>query len=201
MNKRPYKRVPALLCAVLCLLLMAGCTGASQSVEPQPAPTEALLPEAFPMDFTFASGAGGWATYLTLEQDGSFTGDFHDSNMGEAGDGYPNGSVYFCSFSGRFGDIKQLDDRTWSMTLMELTIRDKVGTEEIEEGVRYVASDPYGMDGGTEFLLYAPETPVDGLDEDLLSWWPGRYTYGEEPSDTLSYYGLYNREMGYGFFA
>ena len=46
-----------------------------------------------PKDYTFASGAGAWATSLELYEDGSFAGDYHDSDMGDSGDGYPNGTI------------------------------------------------------------------------------------------------------------
>jgi hypothetical protein len=55
------------------------------------------------------------------------------------------------------------------------------------------------MEDGDEFILYLPDTPIDGLDEGFLSWWPGRYALEGQP-ETLEMYGLYNVKMGYGFF-
>ena len=72
----------------LCLVFLTGC-GSKQAGSPaeQPeAPVEeevAVLPDALPLDLTFASGAGAWCTGLTLERDGSFTGVYHDSGMGD----------------------------------------------------------------------------------------------------------------------
>lgn len=36
---------------------------------------------SMPSDFTFSSGAGAWATQLTLEDDGSFTGQYHEWDL------------------------------------------------------------------------------------------------------------------------
>ena len=73
-----------------------------------------------------------------------------------------------------------------------------MGESWIEEGIRYVAATPYGVDGGTAFTLYAPETPTSGLSEQFLSWWPGRYE--ETAPATLQYWGLLNEATGSGFF-
>ena len=135
---------------------------------------------------------------LTLAADSSFSGEYHDSDMGDGGDDYPDGTVYLCNFSGKFTDIKQLDDHSYSLTLEELSSDYEQGKEWVEDGVRYVSSEPYGVEQGKDFILYLPDTPTDGLNEEFLSWWPGQYQ--EDQSDTLDFYGLYNVDMGYGFF-
>lgn len=191
-----------LLVLALCLGLLAGCGGKpaqeeapASETEPTPpaeAPTQnetqepAEQPEAdaptteapdtlsdvLPMTFTFSSGAGAWRTALTLNQDGSFAGQYLDSEMGGTGDGYPNGNAYICTFSGQFGDFRQVDDHTWAMTLSELTAQETPGEEWIEDEIRYIASSSYGLELGKDFLLYAPETPTEGLPEDFLIWCP-----------------------------
>lgn len=188
------KRFSALLAAVL-LCLLAGCT-----------PKSAPLPEneSYPMEFTFSSGAGAWRTLLTLYSNGSFTGKYSDANMGETGKDHPNGTVYHCSFSGQFAMGEPLDIHSFPMTLTEVTA-DPAPKEEIVDGVLYVAAGPYGLyndniDGqmSRSFVLYTPDTPTEGLDEALLSWWPGRYE--EAPPEILSCYALYNVEAGTAFF-
>ena len=47
------------------------------------------LYEALPENFFFSSGAGGWETGLIINEDWSFSGDFHDSEMGANGEEYP----------------------------------------------------------------------------------------------------------------
>lgn len=207
----------------LCLVLLTGC-GAKQAEPPAqaqeppaaeqpeapvkqpktpaeepevPAQEANALPDALPLDLIFASGAGGWSTDLTLERDGSFAGIYHDSEMGSTGPEYPNGTYYISTFSGRFGDIRQVDEHTWAMSLEELTVQETPGEEWIEDGILYIASEAYGLEEGTEFLLYSPETPTEGLDEEFLTWWP---SWNVEDTGTLNCWGLLNREMGYGFF-
>ena len=188
------KRLSALLLAAL-LCLAAGC-----------APKATPLPESenFPMEFLFSSGAGAWGTHLTLYSNGSFSGEFHDSNMGETGTDYPNGTVYYCAFSGQFTMGEPTDRFSTPMTLTEVTA-EPTPTEQITDGVLYVAAGPYGLyndyeDGSMSrsFVLYTPDTPVSGLNEAFLSWWPGRFE--ENPPDTLGCYALWNTEAGTGFF-
>ena len=66
------------------------------------------------LTFAFSSGAGAWGTILTIQEDGSFEGNYHDANMGDIGEGYPNGSVYICEFSGKFTEPKKENNFTYS---------------------------------------------------------------------------------------
>lgn len=160
------------------------------------------LQNGFPMDLLFASGAGAWGTTLTLNPDGTFEGQYHDSNMGENGDGYPNGTVYYCNFSGRFGSMMKLNDYSYYMRLEELVYDTDIGREQLgtEEGLRYVTAEPYGIAGGEEFIFYLPGTPADVLNEDFLNWWPDAYLWRSGELSTLNCYGIHNVNTGEGFF-
>lgn len=157
------------------------------------------LPFETPLDLVFASGAGAWGTGISLRPDGFFEGGYDDSDMGDDGEEYPYGTHYTCSFSGQFYDIRQVNDYTYSMMLGELCSQRVAGTQWIEDGIRYVAAEPYGLEGGKEFLLYTPKTPLEELSEEFLMWWPGRWM-DDGAQETLSCYGLYNVEGEYGFF-
>ena len=153
------------------------------------------LPGTYPMDMVFSSGAGGWSTTLTLSEDGSFTGAFSDLEMGERDENdYPNGTVYFCNFSGQFANIKKVNDYTYSMTLDSVVI-DKEA-DRIEDGIRYKEGEPSGMDSGTEIYFYTPDAPVSELPDGFLSWWQTRST----DATTLGCYGIYNKSADAGFF-
>ena len=75
--------------------------------------------------FEFSSGAGGWSTELTMGENGTFTGVYHDSEMGETGDNYPDGTVYLCSFHGQFTDPVQVDEYTWTVKVRRKRIRNR----------------------------------------------------------------------------
>lgn len=166
------------------LLILPGCSAEQRSLE-----------------FSFCSGAGAWNTYLVLQEDGTFHGAFHDTDMGDTGTDYPNGTEYICNFSGRFEKFEQIEDTMWTMQLAELVTDQKAGVVWIEDETRYIAATAYGLDEGAEFIVYGPETPVEGLSEDFMSWWPMQWEPEEARPETLSCYGIYNVEMGYGFFS
>lgn len=163
---------------------------------------EAKLPDVFPLEFVFSSGAGAWRTVIVLNQDGSFNGAYLDSDMGDRGDDYPKGTHYICDFSGQFDNISQIDSHTYSMTLSKITAEKENGEEWIEDGILNKYSEPYGMEDGTEYLLYTPDTKIAEVPEEFLKWYPGWNFVDEDGnhSDTLSCYGIYNIKMGYGFF-
>lgn len=154
--------------------------------------SENVLPLEQSMEFVFSSGAGAWGTQLTLNTDGTFTGNFGDTDMSEGGDDY-QAIHYFCNFSGKFGNIKKLNEYSYSMTLEEL--QPEEAEEHIEDEILYEPSDPYGMTDGKNFVLFTPDTPVSELDEEFKSW-----HYMEEGQEKLSCYGLWNQETGDGFF-
>ena len=152
-----------------------------------------------PENFVFSSGVGAWATELQVEDDGSFTGVYHDSEMGDTGDGYPNGTVYFCNFSGKFTEPLRFDKCMYEMDLEELNIEGTEGDSYIENGVRYVCSEPYGISGGTQFTLYTPGQPYELMSEDFI-WWV-RSIYGNEDTDYLTCYAICNEGTQDGFVA
>ena len=185
-----------------------------------PAPEEGPLPFDVPMKLMFCSGAGGWDTLLTLHPDGSFEGDYHDTDMT---------IEYVCQFHGRFGDIRQVTDASWSLTLEELTLDTKypVGAEWDEGVIHYISSNPYGFDKkggegplepGAQFMFYTPEATgyrptdelygmymnnpnTDSVMYQFCGWMPSDRKIGAWGPDTrLGYYGLCNMATGQGFF-
>lgn len=173
------------------------------------------LPIPETLEMRFSSGAGAWATMLTLNPDGSFVGDYLDTNVG--GD-CPEQNV--CQFHGRFGKVEKLTENAWLLTLEELEldtghdvgeewyVTDEYGT------VRYISREPYGFNGkswkvlepGAQFILYSPDatghepgTELYGAEE-FQTWDLGLYGSLNSETDTLGCWGLENLEMGYGFF-
>ena len=176
---------------------------------PSPAPQgeASVLPLTEPLEMLFASGAGGWGTWLELDPDGTFTGEYCDSDM----------SVQFvCRFHGSFTDLSPLTDASWQLTLAELVLDTPypVGAEWDAEGLHRISSQPYGFTDqegealrpGARFILYTPQaqghapgTELYGAAE-FWSWWPDRHAF-VSASDRLGCYGLHNLATGYGFFS
>lgn len=150
-----------------------------------------------PEKLTYTDGSGIWSTVLTIEGDGSFKGYFQEIADTETDTQYPGGTVYYCNFSGQFTDIKKVDANTYTMHLGEIVTEQEKGTTETDGGIRYIAYAPLGMTKNADYVLHCPNTPVDGLPENFLLWWPGR---DAEP-ETLSCYGLRNTASNDGFFS
>ena len=145
-------------------------------------------------EFYFSSGAGGWATVLQINADGSFSGEYHDSDMGVSGVGYPGGTQYYCAFQGRFAVPVQVNEYTYSTRIESMNYANEVGTEQINGGVRYIYSDAYGLMNGEEILIYLPNAPLSELPEEFKNWVGRRGNQGE-----LTFYGLYNVTEQTGF--
>lgn len=157
------------------------------------------LPADMPSTFVFSSGAGGWSTTFSIQPNGSFYGVFSDSDMGTTDEEYPRGTVYYCNFNGKLEITEQLNEYSYALKLTAL--EEAKGEEYIEDEIRYVPAEPYGMEKGKNYILYLPDTPLEELSEEFLLWWPGRYDMNNPDQTTLNCFGLYNKETEYGFFS
>lgn len=215
------KKIILLLLSAAMLLCFVGCRRETEipavstpSTEATSIPTEtaeatepstaATLPkESFSFSqlqhrvFRFSSGAGGWDTNLRIASDGSFSGDFHDSNMGITEPEYPNGSVSLSNFTGRFSWPVKVDDYTYSLKIEAIRYEVQPGTTEIRDGIQYCYGDAYGLANAQELLLYLPGTPLNSLPEDFLIW---AHLYGTEET-ALPFYGLYDPVEANGFYS
>lgn len=162
--------------------------------------TKAPLADIFPLELLYASGASSWGTTLTLQRDGTFTGEYYDHENVAAPE-YPHGTVYINRFSGRFSQLERINDYTYTMRLEELRDETRQEGQWIQDQMRYIAAEAVGLAGGEEFRLYLPGTPAAELDEAFLDWWPEAWAWREGKVDSLSGYGLYNVNSGAGFFS
>lgn len=148
--------------------------------------------------FVFASGAGAWGTELLIGEDGSFKGQYHDSDMGSTGAGYPNGTRYFSEFTGQFSEPEKVNEYTYKVTINTIEYSNEVGSEEILDEILYSYSEAYGLFGAEEILIYLPGAPIAELPEDYVIWAKGS-AYIEEGTTDLPFYGLYNVTEMCGF--
>ena len=159
--------------------------------------TALIFEELEDLEFYFASGAGGWRTVLQIKEDGSFSGEYSDGDMGSTGEGYPNGTYYYCEFEGRFTQPVKVNDYTYSMKIEEINCENEPETKEIIDETLYYYSTPYGLDGAEEVLLYLPDAPTAELPEEYMSW--VRNDMVDFDALQLPFYGLYNVTEQNGF--
>lgn len=152
------------------------------------------------LEFYFTSGAGGWMTTLTIESDGSFSGEFFDGELGLTDVEYPNGTMFECYFYGQFTQPVKVNEYTYSMQISELNYTEEVGKEEIKDGMLYIYTTIYGLDGAEDILIYLPGAPLAELSEEFRSW--VGYYYLEDTKETeLPFYALNNETQQYGFYS
>lgn len=157
--------------------------------------TGSILDEIDGQLFYFSSGVGGWATELKVYADGTFEGHYYDSDMGDTGDDYPNGTQYDCRFKGKFSTPEQVSNYSYSMKVEEIEQEKPTGNEEIIDGVKYVYSDPVGVTDGARMYIYLPGSQVSSLPEGYVSW----ANMALNGADKLPFYGIYNEDEDAGF--
>ena len=146
--------------------------------------------------FEFSSGVGAWSTELIMAENGAFSGNFHDSEMGETGEGYPNGTVYGCTFHGQFSDPEKVDETTWKVKI-KVEMDEGQVPEAIEDQIRYVTAPPYGLENAETVMIYETGTPIEKLPEGFMSW--SHMQEVDPDAKTLPYYGIWNETDDAGF--
>ena len=145
--------------------------------------------------YTFSSGAGGWATEMNVKEDGTFSGKYHDSELGESGKNYPNGTVYMCDFTGKFASARKVDDYTYKTRIENISYNKEVGKEELKDNMRYVYTTAYGLDDAVDIYIYVKGTAVSALPEEYCQW----VNAAIDGKAELPFYGIYNENAKTGF--
>ena len=164
----------------LALLMTGSIAGAQEATQ------EMTFEQLEGLNWTFSSGAGAWSTDLRIGMDGSFNGEYHDSERGDVAEDYPNGTVYYASFIGEMSFGEQIDEYSWKIRVDALNYVDKPA-ETIEDGVRYIYSPSCGLSEGDEMVLYRPGAPVANFSEDM-AFWAHLYDYPEMPSELANWF-------------
>lgn len=196
------KQILSRLMAVLMVgCLLAGCGQAGTEALPDGKPLDSPTEEpadrepapAFSfetvskLEFWFGSGAGAWHTVLTVQDDGTFEGEYLDSDTNVQ---------YLCNFTGKFTEPEKVNDYTYSVRLERIDLAQAPDTEETKGEIRVVYSEPYGLENAEELLFYLPGAPVQALPEEYRGWMGG---YGDSIGTELPFYGLYNVRAETGF--
>ncbi|MBP3634532.1 MAG: hypothetical protein J6J43_08175 [Oscillospiraceae bacterium] len=150
-----------------------------------------------PEEFMFYSGVGGWATELTLADDGSFTGRYYDYDLGDTGEEYPNGTGYVCDFVGKFTEPEQISECWYMMELESIAKAREAGQILYEDGYRFVTAEPHGLEDPELFYLYLPGATAEEVASEFMNW----YQMGKEPQLPEGCYGIYNLNAVCGFIA
>lgn len=142
-----------------------------------------------PDEFVYSGGAGGWATELYLNDDGTFNAQYHDSDLGYTGTDYPNGTVYISNYSGKFTEPQMVNEYTYSMTVESIELEMEAGQEYYEDGKRYVTCGASELEDAGELFVYMPGARKENLPEEFVSW----ANYGDfGPENDFRCYGIYN---------
>lgn len=149
------------------------------------------------LQFEFSSGAGAWSENFTIEKDGYFTGNFHDSDMGDTGEGYENGTFYSSSYTGHFKDLIQINDHTYQMKLADISYKETAGTSEIIDSVHYVYTESCCLDGTDTYTIYLPGTPLAELSEEVRIW----LLMMNESETELTRLAIVDEVNGYGIYS
>lgn len=189
------KRALCIFLTILMILTLSGCKQENLGTPVSSLQTEETA-NLFPLHMYYGSGFNGFCD-ITLEHNGTFNGQYEQYDVQNLGAEYPNGTTMQCDFNGTFEDLRQLDETTFSLTFKEIKPAKPLGTEYIENGTRYIVTEPNGLSLGKAYTLYTPETYIEDLPEDVLDCVPRKIIKNEH---TLTIYLLYNDSTKKAFY-
>jgi hypothetical protein len=132
-----------------------------------------LLPIEHSLEMNMFNGVGNWENYLRLDQDGVFWGSYHDLDMGETGEDYPEGTYYWNEYWGNFENFEELNDYSYKMTMTTMGLEYQDPWVDIDGGMKMeTINDITGIKRETDYILYLPNTPVSVLPEYAGTWFP-----------------------------
>lgn len=138
--------------------------------------------------FLFSTDNGAGSTELYFSADGTFYGEYRASEE--------DGKVLKdCLFSGETANVERVDEHTYALCLTQLWLAAEPGQESEEDGIRYITTEPAGIEEGKTYHLYLPGHPVDTLPTGYRE--EANSLYGAK---TMPSYGLYNVDGGRGIF-
>lgn len=146
-------------------------------------------------DFLYSSGAGAWGTTLYIAADGTFSGIYQDSEMGDQGEGYPYGTVYYSDFYGQLGQPIPVNAYTYQLPIQVLRYGHAPDTQQIIDQQRYCYTTALGVEGTLELTLYLPGTPVADLPMEYRQWLD---PFIRDQSQ-LPFWGIYNEAQECSF--
>lgn len=149
--------------------------------------------------YCFSSGVGAWMTEMTIYDDGTFEGGFHDSEY-TSGEGYAS-VLYVAEFEGSFSGIRQTGGLTYEMELADLTFTkteaDNYIDDQFEGGMLYsYQTTAYGLDDATTIEIYLPGYLKSDLTEDALGWYNCTAGYSDQDATAITVMCLYNVNAG-----
>lgn len=193
------KKIVCLFLAFI-LIMTVGCGGKKADGDTSPEASSTYketisIPEDIPKSFILAPTQNtSWSTKLTLNKDGTFTGNYRETLLEKIEDGNEYTMIYLCDFEGYFKDIKKVDEYTYTLTLGEYKTKYALGDEWVEGDVYYQSTEPFGISEGQEFRLYLPGKITGALPDNFLMWVTHKIYNGK-----LDTYALHNTANGYGF--
>ena len=167
------KAIGWILCLILACVLGCGCSEGQDSFFGQLAEYR----------WTYSTEEGGWSTDLRIQPDGSFSGTYTNVETGENKKEYPDGTIYLCEFTGRLSLVEQADENTWKIRVDELKTKDMEAEEYINNGIRYVFPEPYGISEGDVMTLLRPGIPAAEIPEEVRAL--ASLAYVSETDDTV----------------
>ncbi len=110
---------------------------------------------------------GDWSTWLTVNADGSFTGEYSAHYFSNDKRHYDVGE-----FHGSLADLRQQDKLTWTVYVESVTVDGEAGEKWTgDDGEEYERiADPASPKQGSTLTVYLPGTDTQQITEEFFMW-------------------------------
>ncbi len=111
---------------------------------------------SIPDKFTCSDKSGEWTTTLSINDDGTFNGNYTKKDTKDTAKDFPGGVVYTCDFSGKLSEPVPFEKNTNFSMVEKLERTNKSGDSYIKDGIKYVYAEPFGLEKAKEVIIYTP---------------------------------------------
>ena len=141
--------------------------------------------------YFMSSGAGAWNASLTVNEDGTFMYDMHDSDMDH---------VYVCTAHGSLTNVTKVDDFTYTFVVQGLTYDYEPGSTWVDESLNFEAVESDTVTEGCELTFYEAGISTASLPENYVLWYtmPRALQESDVPAE-FPCAGIYNASAERGF--
>ncbi len=119
--------------------------------------------------FNYSHSTGKGTSTFTVDSNGYFSGQYKDVRPAESGVGYEKGTIYLCNFTGRFTNISEVDSRSYTLSVADLSTSALPGKVVYQDGYRYISTEAYGFENAGIFDLFLGGSFTASMPECLLN--------------------------------
>lgn len=191
------KKIRVFILFIILVSLCFGCSKKERVAEVQETKEESFSFKTLSEGSFLLTTGEGWASMISIDENGGFGGEYYESDMSEQGIDY-DGVIKSCSFYGQLKELEKIDDYTYSSLVVSLATNSNEEKEYVEDSVKHIIVAPKGIEKGANIVIHLPGKDTNLLDSQFVDWIKNGYYYEGDKLPVIGIETIVNSEV-YGW--